>query len=706
MNGQISPLVSLMQRRVVPLVLVAFACLSPRIGLAQGGATLAVAPSGSAPAGSTVTIKWTGPNSPGDYITVVRRGARPNDYLGYQATSDGRAAVNPLSIVLPAEPGAYEIRYMLGTPRSVLAAVPYEVVAVAATIDGPANVAPGATFELSWSGPNNGGDWLTIVASGAAPRAYGSYIDARIGREDARTGSRSATLRAPAQPGRYELRYVQQGRVVIGTRPIEVAAGAVSNALPPRGAPTPVAPLPEPVFTKPEIGQETATLSPGGATRPSSPRPEPVFTKPDIGSTGTGGDTGSRGGGAGTQTTNATVAGSSGSAIKSIAGASRGGGGLTAAPPPTTVTTPIDPPNFRASQTAPGTVLLQWDAVPGAGSYLLGGPGTDVGITVAGTSRELTGIPSGAQEWTVATMYNPGGILTTRDKWSTTTLTVSRPTSGLYRVTVTALLCGQPTLDVSGTLQLLPGQTLIATGDPDGPGDEVLAAAFVRRFNRVTRQLIDFGSRRTRPYGDISSGQNRLQGGTQTSTGGVKAGDWIPGNASIVRVSPATESSLPWKVWEDRLTDGNEALLISPSIWEHDGGDSAFNAWVQSQTILNETIFEDGGVQNRVANQTLAPLEVGVVPYVPAPNDRSDYPIGRRPGGTAGVIPNVTVVLTREIIEKALSSTWATAQPPVVPGLVLNIPKPGILVLNFTDQSSSNAPASYSMILQIEKVSD
>jgi hypothetical protein len=41
-----------------------------------------------------------------------------------------------------------------------------------------------------------------------------------------------------------------------------------------------------------------------------------------------------------------------------------------------------------------------------------------------------------------------------------------------------------------------------------------------------------------------------------------------------------------------------------------------------------------------------------------------------------------------------------------VPGLVLNIPKPGILVLNFTDQSSSNAPASYSMILQIEKVSD
>ena len=203
--------------------------------LAQGAATLEVAPGGAAPAGSTVTVRWSGPNAPGDYITVVRKGAPAFEYLNYKPTSDGRTPVNPVSIVLPAEPGAYEIRYLFSNPRRVLAVVPYEVTAIAATIDGPASVAPGARFEVSWTGPNNGGDWVTIVAAGAAARAYGSYVDARIGNPDSRTGSRTAELRAPADPGRYELRYVQQGRVVIGTRTIEVAAGVAGGAAP--GAP-------------------------------------------------------------------------------------------------------------------------------------------------------------------------------------------------------------------------------------------------------------------------------------------------------------------------------------------------------------------------------------------------------------------------------------------------------------------------------------
>ena len=229
MKLQIPRPVSSGLRRVVAGMMLSFACATPCIVLAQGGATLDVTPGGRAPAGSTVTVRWSGPNGPGDYITVVRPGARPFDYLNYQHTSNGRTPVNPVSIVLPAEPGAYEIRYVVGNPRSVLAAVPYEVVAVAATIDAPATVTPGARFEISWSGPNNGGDWVTIVAAGAAPRAYGSYVDARGDRADARTASRSGTLRAPAQAGRYELRYVQQGRLVIGTRPIDVAVGAVSN---------------------------------------------------------------------------------------------------------------------------------------------------------------------------------------------------------------------------------------------------------------------------------------------------------------------------------------------------------------------------------------------------------------------------------------------------------------------------------------------
>jgi hypothetical protein len=213
------------------------ASVVPQGAFAQG-ATIEVTPSGTAPAGSRVTVKWSGPNGGGDYITVTRKGSEAYAYLDYKMTSDGRTPVNPVSLVLPAEPGPYEIRYVTNAPRRVLAAVPYEVTAVSATIEGPAAVAPDARFEVAWLGPNNHGDFVTIVAVGAAVRTYGSYVDARIGRADEKTGRSVATLRAPSKPGHYELRYLQQGSRVIGTRAIEVTA-AVSSGSTPGGAATP-----------------------------------------------------------------------------------------------------------------------------------------------------------------------------------------------------------------------------------------------------------------------------------------------------------------------------------------------------------------------------------------------------------------------------------------------------------------------------------
>jgi hypothetical protein len=402
----------------------------------------------------------------------------------------------------------------------------------------------------------------------------------------------------------------------------------------------------------------------------------------------------------------APIAKTLGSAANSLPGLAPRGG-LTAVPTSGgTAVTAVDPSNFTARQTANGTVVLSWSAVPGAGSYMLGGPGTNTGVIVTGTSHTLTGIAAGSHTWSVATMYEPGGILTTADKWSKTALTVVN-TSGMYRVTITALLCAQPTRDTRSTLTLIPGQNLIATGDPDGPGDEILAAAFVRRFDRRSRQLVESETRQTVPYGDISSGQQRLQAGTQTSTGGIKAGDWIPGNASIARVAPATDSSFPLKVWEGRLTDGIDAVLVSPSVWEYDGGNGIRDKWAESQTLLNETIFSESVVQNRLTGQGLGYVEVGVTPYTLLSDADHDDPVGRRPGGSGSVLPNVTIVLTREIIERTLSSPWVTVMPTAVPGLMLNIAQPGILIVNFTDQVGDNPmPASYSMILHVEKVSE
>lgn len=246
--------------------LLLLASLVPQQASAQG-ATLETTPGGTASAGSSVSVKWSGPNGAGDFITVARKGTAPSDYLDYRLTSDGRSPVNPVSLRLPAEPGVYEIRYVRSNPRSVLAMVPFDVTALAASIDGPASISPGSRFEVSWSGPNNGGDWVTIVEAGAASRAYASYVDARTGTTDTKTGRSTATLRAPDKPGRYELRYVQQGTRVIGTRAIDVTTTPASSSTTSPAALSPVVP----VLTIPLAQTPSSEQRPAGDATASPP---------------------------------------------------------------------------------------------------------------------------------------------------------------------------------------------------------------------------------------------------------------------------------------------------------------------------------------------------------------------------------------------------------------------------------------------------
>ena len=61
----------------------------------------------SAKAGSTLQVKWKGPGAPGEYVTVVKKGAPVGSYTTYFYVREG----NPGTLVLPDEPGAYELRY-------------------------------------------------------------------------------------------------------------------------------------------------------------------------------------------------------------------------------------------------------------------------------------------------------------------------------------------------------------------------------------------------------------------------------------------------------------------------------------------------------------------------------------------------------------------------------------------------------------------
>ena len=120
--------------------------------------------------------------------------------------------------------GEYVVRYHLGQSWNVIAEAPLVVLANSATISGPATVAAGSAFEVSWTGPANQSDYLTIVAKGAGNREFLSYAYTSAGSP--------AELEAPLDLGPHELRYVTgRSRQVLATADIEVGPGAVPGTL-------------------------------------------------------------------------------------------------------------------------------------------------------------------------------------------------------------------------------------------------------------------------------------------------------------------------------------------------------------------------------------------------------------------------------------------------------------------------------------------
>lgn len=160
------------------------------------GGTYAVEAPERVPARSSFEVAWTGPSNAGDYITIVPQGAPDGAYLSYAYTYEG----NPVTLEAPADFGMYEIRYTTEQGDSpTLASQPIEVLGVDYTLDAPASVAAGESFDVHWTGPDAAGDYITIVPVGAPA---GDYLDYRYTSE----GS-PATLQAPDEPGSYEVRY-------------------------------------------------------------------------------------------------------------------------------------------------------------------------------------------------------------------------------------------------------------------------------------------------------------------------------------------------------------------------------------------------------------------------------------------------------------------------------------------------------------------
>ncbi|GGL62638.1 VWA domain-containing protein [Wenxinia marina] len=171
-------------------------------------------------AGETVMVGWDGPDYPNDYIAVAVPGEDRS--VNYTYTRNG----NPAGVVMPTEPGTYELRYVLAQGNTVVASQTIEVSEVKATLSAPQSAPAGGTIPVGWEGPDYSNDYIAVATPGE---------DRSINYTYTRNGN-PAEVTMPVEPGDYELRYVlAQGNTVIGRLPIAVTPLSVRLVAPPSG---------------------------------------------------------------------------------------------------------------------------------------------------------------------------------------------------------------------------------------------------------------------------------------------------------------------------------------------------------------------------------------------------------------------------------------------------------------------------------------
>ncbi|MBL3618257.1 MAG: VWA domain-containing protein [gamma proteobacterium endosymbiont of Lamellibrachia anaximandri] len=151
----------------------------------------------SANVATEIEVVWSGPAYRSDYITIAKVDDVAGRYDNYAYTSKG----TPVKLWVPAEPGQYEVRYILSRGTQVLARTPLTAKSVTAQVQPPASANAAAGFEVAWQGPDNEGDYITVAPPKDVAGRYDNYAYTRKGSP--------ATLIAPSEPGDYEVRYIQ-----------------------------------------------------------------------------------------------------------------------------------------------------------------------------------------------------------------------------------------------------------------------------------------------------------------------------------------------------------------------------------------------------------------------------------------------------------------------------------------------------------------
>ncbi|WP_168201273.1 vWA domain-containing protein [Qingshengfaniella alkalisoli] len=166
-------------------------------------------------ANSEITVEWTGTVDDQDYITIVARGAEEGSHAKYFRVRDKSKE----KLQAPADPGLYELRYILKEGRRTMARHAIEVLAAdaalesGASLSAPETAAPGAVIDVGWNVNSASADQRITLARGN--QAIFTWLEAvRI------SGEPPVQITLPEEPGIYELRFLDVANQAVLSRKV------------------------------------------------------------------------------------------------------------------------------------------------------------------------------------------------------------------------------------------------------------------------------------------------------------------------------------------------------------------------------------------------------------------------------------------------------------------------------------------------------
>jgi hypothetical protein len=244
---------------------------------------------------------------------------------------------------------------------------------------------------------------------------------------------------------------------------------------------------------------------------------------------------------------------------------------------------------------SPGMIRITWDAgsVPGTCCIKIAGPGLGPSgekMVLGGGPLDLPFLPQGSYTWKVVGAYdvknlpaqpaaNYGSTSSTSTLYGTTTqvtdnyVVLAPPSEWAELSTTVGIRSGRYRISLEGFKAINT-----TAEDPfrnDGRGDEVFVTTQVNEYRRAG--MVSSRMLRTPTFGDKWNFPARVQAGTASQSGGIMPGDRYPAEVQLIKdLQPPTSSNLPFLLWEGELSEVEGLLMLSPAIWETDGGDELY----------------------------------------------------------------------------------------------------------------------------------